>query len=172
MGQWSRRELTGWKVRDSNSTFAYRLLLSALVLLPGGMAGMRRKDVTLERLSELVIDLCLLRPPYLADVGSMSRVHSKLQREVLRLYRDLLRSVTPRPVCGDAEPESRPELTSLRQSIRNEFRRQASLYKRTDILQIEAALRRGHRRLEDLNSGTVDRLARIQPTQELPKKTS
>ncbi|OON21496.1 hypothetical protein X801_02610, partial [Opisthorchis viverrini] len=102
----------------------------------------------------------------------MSRVHSKLQREVLRLYRDLLRSVTPRPVSGDTEPQNRPELASLRQSIRNEFRRQASLYKRTDILQIEAALRRGHRRLEDLNSGTVDRLARIQRTQESPKKTS
>ncbi|TGZ68811.1 hypothetical protein CRM22_004074 [Opisthorchis felineus] len=102
----------------------------------------------------------------------MSRVHSKLQREVLRLYRDLLRSVTPRPVCGDAEPQSHPELTSLRQSIRNEFRRQASLYKRTDILQIEAALRRGRRRLEDLDSGTVDRLSRIQLTQESPKRTS
>ncbi|CAL8079840.1 unnamed protein product [Calicophoron daubneyi] len=91
----------------------------------------------------------------------MQRVHSKLQLQVIKLYRDLLRAVIPRetePTAGSARSAERLE---LRDFIRTEFRREAGKYKKTEVLQIEAALRRGQRRLEDLNSGTVNRISRI-----------
>ncbi|KAA3669990.1 mitochondrial translocator assembly and maintenance protein 41, partial [Paragonimus westermani] len=89
----------------------------------------------------------------------MPPVHSKLQREVLRLYRDLLRAASPKSPNTEAPTVTRD--SQLHKSIQREFRRQANLYKKTDILQIEAALRRGRRRLEDLQSGTVDRVSRV-----------
>ncbi|THD25972.1 hypothetical protein FGIG_09606 [Fasciola gigantica] len=97
----------------------------------------------------------------------MSVVRSRLQKEVLRLYRDFLRTVsTPRDDSSISKLPAISNLTAserlaLRETIKSEFRREASLYKRTDILQIEAALRRGQRRLEDLQSGTVQRITRV-----------
>ncbi|KAF7234023.1 hypothetical protein EG68_08677 [Paragonimus skrjabini miyazakii] len=90
----------------------------------------------------------------------MPPVHSKLQREVLRLYRDLLRAASSK--SPDTEAPTVTRNPQLYKSIQKEFRRQANLYKKTDILQIEAAVRRGRRRLEDLQSGTVDRVSRLQ----------
>ncbi|VDP79276.1 unnamed protein product [Echinostoma caproni] len=100
----------------------------------------------------------------------MSVVRSKLQREVIRLYRDFLRTVAvPRDSVITTQSSGTLHLNdserlALRETIRKEFRRQAALYKRTDILQIEAALRRGRRRLEDIQSGTVQRITRISPS--------
>ncbi|KAF5402706.1 Phosphatidate cytidylyltransferase mitochondrial [Paragonimus heterotremus] len=90
----------------------------------------------------------------------MPPVHSRLQREVLRLYRDLLRAASSK--SPNTETPTVTRNPQLYKSIQKEFRRQASLYKKTDILQIEAAVRRGRRRLEDLRSGTVDRVSHLQ----------
>lgn len=99
----------------------------------------------------------------------MSVARSKLQKEVIRLYRDFLRTLSaPRDNSSAANTTitaqirlTDSERSALRETIKREFRREAALYKRTDILQIEAAVRRGRRRLEDLQSGTVQRISRI-----------
>ncbi|XP_074162792.1 succinate dehydrogenase assembly factor 1, mitochondrial [Sminthopsis crassicaudata] len=64
----------------------------------------------------------------------MSR-HSRLQRQVLGLYRELLRAARGKPGA-----EAR---------VRAEFREQARL-PRTDVLRIEYLYRRGRRQLEQL----------------------
>lgn len=67
----------------------------------------------------------------------MSR-HSRLQRQVLSLYRELLRA-------GRGKPGAEAR-------VRAEFRQQASL-PRTDVLRIEYLYRRGRRQLQLLRSG-------------------
>ncbi|XP_020833563.1 succinate dehydrogenase assembly factor 1, mitochondrial [Phascolarctos cinereus] len=64
----------------------------------------------------------------------MSR-HSRLQKQVLSLYRELLRAARGKPGA-----EAR---------VRAEFREQAGL-QRTDVLRIEYLYRRGRRQLEQL----------------------
>ncbi|XP_027711266.1 succinate dehydrogenase assembly factor 1, mitochondrial [Vombatus ursinus] len=64
----------------------------------------------------------------------MSR-HSRLQKQVLSLYRELLRAARGKPGA-----EAR---------VRAEFRQQARL-QRTDVLRIEYLYRRGRRQLEQL----------------------
>ena len=60
-------------------------------------------------------------------------VHSRLQLEVLKLYKELLRAAVGKP--------------GVETTIRSEFRRQASLA-RTDTLRIEYQMRMGRRKLE------------------------
>ena len=67
-------------------------------------------------------------------------VHSKLQLEVLRLYKELLRAAAGKPGVGTA--------------IRTEFRRQAGLA-RTDTLRIEYQMRMGKRKLEMIRDPNV-----------------
>ena len=67
-------------------------------------------------------------------------VHSKLQIEVLKLYKELLRAASNKPGFQD--------------NIRREFRRQAGL-SRTDTLRIEYSLRMGRRRLEMIKDPNV-----------------
>lgn len=67
----------------------------------------------------------------------MSR-HSRLQRQVLNLYRDLLRA-------GRGKPGAEAR-------VRAEFRQNASL-PRSDVLRVEYLYRRGRRQLQLLRSG-------------------
>jgi len=60
-------------------------------------------------------------------------VHSKLQLEVLKLYKELLRAASNKP--------------GFQNSIRQEFRKQSSLA-RHDTLRIEYQLRMGRRKIE------------------------
>ena len=64
--------------------------------------------------------------------------HSKLQKVVLLLYREFLRVS-----IGKLE---------MRETIRREFRAQASSVKKTDILHIESLLRRGSNQLKKLKN--------------------
>ena len=67
-------------------------------------------------------------------------VHSKLQLEVLKLYKELLRSAATKPGFQD--------------TVRTEFRRQAGLA-RSDTLRIEYSLRMGRRKLEMIKDPNV-----------------
>ena len=67
-------------------------------------------------------------------------VHSKLQLEVLKLYKELLRAAVNKPGFQD--------------NVRQEFRRQARL-PRTDTLRIEYSLRMGRRKLEMIKDPNV-----------------
>lgn len=71
------------------------------------------------------------------DAAVMSR-HSRLQKQVLSLYRELLRA-------GRGTPGAEAR-------VRAEFRQHASL-PRTDVLRIEYLYRRGRRQLQQLRSG-------------------
>ena len=62
-------------------------------------------------------------------------VHSKLQLEVLKLYKELLRAATNKP--------------GFQANIRSEFRRQATL-PRNDSLRIEFQMRLGRRKLDTI----------------------
>lgn len=62
-------------------------------------------------------------------------VHSKLQLEVLKLYKELLRAATNKP--------------GFQTNIRSEFRRQATL-PRHDSLRIEYQMRLGRRKLDTI----------------------
>ena len=65
-------------------------------------------------------------------------VHSKLQLEVLKLYKELLRAAVNKPGFH----------------VRQEFRKQARL-PRTDTLRIEYSLRMGRRKLEMIKDPNV-----------------
>ncbi|XP_017652388.1 succinate dehydrogenase assembly factor 1, mitochondrial [Nannospalax galili] len=73
----------------------------------------------------------------------MSR-HSRLQKQVLNLYRDLLRA-------GRGKPGAEAR-------VRAEFRQQANL-PRSDVLRIEYLYRRGRRQLQLLRSGHTTALS-------------
>ena len=62
----------------------------------------------------------------------MKMVHSKLQLEVLKLYKELLRAAANKP--------------GFEENVRTEFRRQAGLPRR-DSLRIEYSMRMGRRKL-------------------------
>lgn len=72
----------------------------------------------------------------------MAGRHSKLQRQVLQLYKQFMRLA-----------EQKPGLAS---HVQYEFRKWAAL-ERTDIMRIEHLLRRGHRQLVMLQRGGVER---------------
>ena len=72
----------------------------------------------------------------------MASRHSKLQRQVLQLYKQFMRLA-----------EQKPGLVS---HVQYEFRKWATL-ERTDVLRIEHLLRRGNRQLVMLQRGGVDR---------------
>ncbi|XP_029016547.1 succinate dehydrogenase assembly factor 1, mitochondrial [Betta splendens] len=69
--------------------------------------------------------------------------HSKLQKQVLALYRQLLRA-------GQRKPGFTPR-------IRDEFRENAQI-KRTDVMHIEYLYRRGQRQLEQLKDVNTKQL--------------
>ena len=66
--------------------------------------------------------------------------HSKVQLQVLALYKEFLRVAKDRP--------------GIKERIQFEFRRNAVI-PRTDTLRIEHVIRRAHRQLEILNRPTV-----------------
>jgi len=66
--------------------------------------------------------------------------HSKLQKQVLSLYKECLR-------CAENKP-------GFTQSVRSEFRRNASL-PRTDTLRIEYMMRNGFRKLDMMKDPNV-----------------
>ena len=70
--------------------------------------------------------------------------HSKLQLQVLNLYKQFLRVSTEKPGTSD--------------HIRSQFKQNAQIPK-TDIMKIEYMLRRGKRQLELLKSSSVTRMA-------------
>ena len=72
----------------------------------------------------------------------MAACHSKLQRQVLQLYKQFMRLA-----------EQKPGLAS---HVQYEFRKWAVL-ERTDVMRIEHLLRRGQRQLQMLNTRGVDR---------------
>ncbi|XP_029986193.1 succinate dehydrogenase assembly factor 1, mitochondrial [Sphaeramia orbicularis] len=72
----------------------------------------------------------------------MSR-HSKLQKQVLSLYRQFLRSARHKP--------------GFVQRIRDEFRQNAAI-KKTDVMHIEYLYRRGQRQLETLKDDNTKQL--------------
>ena len=67
-------------------------------------------------------------------------VHSKLQLEVLKLYKELLRAAANKP--------------GFQESVRTEFRRQAGL-PRSDSLRIEYSMRMGRRKLQMIQDPQV-----------------
>ncbi|XP_015196511.2 succinate dehydrogenase assembly factor 1, mitochondrial [Lepisosteus oculatus] len=69
--------------------------------------------------------------------------HSRLQKQVLALYRQLLRAAAHKP--------------GFLPRIRDEFRQNASI-PRTDVMHIEYLCRRGWRQLEQLGHATTRRL--------------
>lgn len=71
---------------------------------------------------------------------------SQLQRDVLRLYRAVLRACDGKP-------------TATRNNIRIMFRQQAASVKRSDVMRIEWLMRRGRRQLDYLHS--ADRVTRL-----------
>uniref|UniRef100_A0A3Q1EV45 Complex 1 LYR protein domain-containing protein n=1 Tax=Acanthochromis polyacanthus TaxID=80966 RepID=A0A3Q1EV45_9TELE len=93
--------------------------------------------------SKLVTEI-LSPPPALIGwrLGPMSR-HSKLQKQVLVLYRQFLRA-------GRDKPGFIPR-------IRDEFRENAGI-KRTDVMHIEYLYRRGQRQLEQLRDANTKQL--------------
>ncbi|CAH8471730.1 unnamed protein product [Schistosoma mattheei] len=77
----------------------------------------------------------------------MNSGHSRLQLEVLRLYRNFIRTVDllqfkSKLENGTSNVNNGSNFDQLKEFIRSEFRSQASAYKKTDIFGIEAALRR------------------------------
>ncbi|XP_038071717.1 succinate dehydrogenase assembly factor 1, mitochondrial-like [Patiria miniata] len=72
----------------------------------------------------------------------MAGRHSRLQRQILQLYKQFLRLAEQKP--------------GLDAHVRQEFRRWAAL-ERTDVQRIEYLLRRGQRQLGMLQTGGVDR---------------
>ena len=73
--------------------------------------------------------------------------HSKIQLQVLSLYKQFMRAAKNRP--GIAE------------HVQREFKRNASI-QRTDTLQIEYLMRRGHRQLEVIKKSTVQSVGSFQ----------
>lgn len=69
--------------------------------------------------------------------------HSKLQKQILSLYKQFLRA-------GMAKPGFLPQ-------IQQEFRKNAKIA-RTDVMHIEYLLRRGHRQLEQLKDVSTKQL--------------
>lgn len=73
--------------------------------------------------------------------------HSKLQKQVLSLYRMLLRA-------SDSKP-------GVQQYVKEEFRRNSAAVNQKHVLHIESLLRRGQRYLEDMHH--IDRVTFMKP---------
>ena len=73
--------------------------------------------------------------------------HSKIQVQVLKLYRQLMRAAKNKP--GVAE------------HVRSEFKKNA-IIPRSDTLRIEYLMRRGHRQLEVIKKSTVQSIGSFQ----------
>ena len=71
--------------------------------------------------------------------------HSKLQRDILRVYRQLLRAADGRE--------------GMKEYIRNEFHKNSRVIDRKNVLQIEYLLRRAHKQLKSMAS--IDGVTRI-----------
>ncbi|XP_029961223.1 succinate dehydrogenase assembly factor 1, mitochondrial [Salarias fasciatus] len=82
----------------------------------------------------------------------MSR-HSKLQKQVLSLYRQFLRA-------GRDKPGFLPR-------IRDEFRENAAI-RRTDVMHIEYLYRRGQRQLDQLRDSNTKQLGSFSKPREGP----
>ncbi|KAK2157139.1 hypothetical protein LSH36_197g05010 [Paralvinella palmiformis] len=67
--------------------------------------------------------------------------HSKVQKQILDLYRQFMKVSKERP--------------GIKEHIRREFRRQAYRIPKTDVMRIEHVMRRGRRQLEALEKATV-----------------
>ena len=101
-------------------------------LMLGGIGGRRRRGRQRMRWLDGITD-----PMPRGPAATMSR-HSRLQRQVLSLYRELLRA-------GRGKPGAEAR-------VRAEFRQHACL-PRSDVLRIEYLYRRGRRQLQMLRSG-------------------
>jgi succinate dehydrogenase assembly factor 1 len=80
--------------------------------------------------------------------------HSKIQLQVLSLYRQFLRTTKAQP--------------SFQEYIKTEFRKHAAL-PRTDSVKIEYLLRRGWRQLDMLKSSFVTGAGVFEKTENSPK---
>lgn len=83
--------------------------------------------------------------------------HSQVQKQVLRLFKDFLRSAEARASsqAGDGAAGGLKEL------IRREFKKNSSLYDRKDTMQVDRLLRTGRRRLETLKDPRVSGFGRF-----------
>eukprot|EP00741_Cyanophora_paradoxa_P015291 tig00000194_g14760.t1 len=79
---------------------------------------------------------------------------SGLQKQVLQLYRLTLRA---------AEAKDASSRSALKDFIRSEFRRQASIPK-TEVTRIEFMLRRGKKQLETLQQPSITGFSIVQPS--------
>jgi succinate dehydrogenase assembly factor 1 len=80
--------------------------------------------------------------------------HSKLQLQVLSLYRQLLRVARSKPGASDY--------------IQNEFHKNATIAK-TEVMKIEQLIRRGERQLESLKKSTTAGVGIFQPVASVQK---
>lgn len=85
--------------------------------------------------------------------------HSKLQIQVLCLYKNFLKAAANKP--------------GVKSQVQFEFRKWAQLQE-TDVLRIEHLLRRGERQLKMLQTGAVDRAGTFSPedNQKIGKSTN
>ncbi|KAJ7280482.1 hypothetical protein O6H91_19G038400 [Diphasiastrum complanatum] len=78
---------------------------------------------------------------------------SGLQRQVLSLYRSLLRAARLK------SPEARVNIEAI---VSSEFRKQASSVDKKDFVRIEHLLRKGTKQLEMLNNSSTDAICIVQ----------
>ncbi len=78
-------------------------------------------------------------------IAEMTR--SKLQKQVLRLYRDLMRAGQQTPGLND--------------HIRNEFKKNAVTIKRNNFLQIEHLIRLGMKKVKEIKKGSWTSMGRF-----------
>lgn len=85
--------------------------------------------------------------------------YSQLQKQVLSLYKGFMVALGPHSTAKIA-PESRP---ALREVVRAEFRKNVAALKKTDVFRIEALVRQGQRRLEDIEQGRISSISTFTP---------
>lgn len=67
---------------------------------------------------------------------------------------------------SSSDNNNQASCNNLKDLIRTEFRVNAKLYSRLDVFNIEAALRRGHRFLDNLNSNSVTKVSKMFPNHD------
>lgn len=87
----------------------------------------------------------------------MSRPYSQLQRHVLKLYKDYMIALGKNSTAKILET-AKPQ---LRESVRAEFRKNATGLKKSNFVRIETLVRQGQRRLEDLEKGRISTISTI-----------
>ncbi|VDN16470.1 unnamed protein product [Dibothriocephalus latus] len=85
--------------------------------------------------------------------------YSQLQKQVLSLYKNFMVALGPKSTAKIA-PEARP---ALREAVRTEFRKNVASLKKTDLFRIEALVRQGQRRLEDIQEGRISSISTVTP---------